>query len=261
MAFPWRHELGWAASLPALSDEQMRDLAAINSWLTRTDGADLTIVPVRYRSVEVFGDEKRLDALERTRLFGPGRLSLELLACVRIPPPLPAGIVGDGPDALIVENSDTYWTATKVLRSSRSHTIGVVAWGSGLAFPSQVASLLVDLAGQGPVTGRVWYWGDLDPAGVDIAVAAANAATQTGGPPILPAARLWAAMAERRIQDVGAVQWKNASAKTWFGTHLWDQLEPVRKAAGRVAQESVPTTAIADWASAGLLGKETDPSE
>jgi hypothetical protein len=54
------------------------------------------------------------------------------------------------------------------------------------------------------------------------------------------------------------VRWKNSSAKTWFGTHLWDQLEPVRKAAGRVAKEFVPITAIADWASTRLRGNDTD---
>ena len=164
MRFPWRHELGWVASLPTLSGARLRDLIAIHDWLVRTDGGRVPVVPVRYRSDEVFGDEKCLDGIARTNLFGPGRLSLDMLACVRRPAPLPAVIIGAGPDALVVENSDPYWVPPKY--SAAKTTIRSAQWrGVRKVFPSQVAALGTDVAGHGPVTGRVWYWGGLDPPG------------------------------------------------------------------------------------------------
>ena len=55
--------------------------------------------------------------------------------------------------------------------------LGTVAWGCGKAFLSQVAALGTDVAGHGPVTGRVWHWGDLDPPGLRIAEDASAADT------------------------------------------------------------------------------------
>lgn len=246
--FPWRTELGWVASLPALSEPRLHDLIAINDWLARTEGARVATVPVRYRSVEVFGDEKHLDTMARTNLFGPGRLSLDLLACTRIPAPLAAVEIGPGPDVLVVENSDTYWVAVHELGQHDRHPIGAVAWGAGKAFPSQVAALGVDIAGRGPVTGTIWYWGDLDPDGVAIAANSANAAAAAEVAPVRPATLLWAAMAERPVQDAGEIDWSTVYGQDWLGSQLWTELAPVRQAAGRIAQESVSADRILDWA-------------
>jgi hypothetical protein len=220
MRFPWRHELGWVASLPTLSETRLRDLIAIHEWLVRTAGGHVPTVPVRYRSAEIFGDEKRLDGMARINLFGPGRLSLGMLACVRKPAPLPAIAVGAGPDVLVVENSDPYWVAAEVLGREDNHPIGRVAWGCGKAFPSQVEALGTEIAGHGPVTGRVWYWGDLDPAGLQIAEDAASAPTVAEVPQILPAIGLWEAMSNRPIRDKGEVGWSNQPGRNWLGIHL-----------------------------------------
>jgi hypothetical protein len=107
-SLPWRKELGWVASLPYVGDTNFAALVAIDTWLARRDPGGPP-APVRVRSAEVFGDEKRLDDLVKTRLFGPGRLSLELLGAVRYPPPLPTRLVGDGSSVLIVENVDPFW--------------------------------------------------------------------------------------------------------------------------------------------------------
>lgn len=247
VSFPWRRELGWAASLPSLSDALFDDLVAINDWLTRA-GATAQLLPVRYRSAEIFGDEKRLEALARTGLFGAGRLGFELLACVRRAAPLPAALVGNGPDLLVVENSDTYWVAVDVLGGLTNQPVGAVAWGSGETFPSQVQTLGVDVGGRGPVTGRCWYWGDLDPVGLRIATAAAAEAQTAGIAQILPAMELWAAMSAQPVQQAGKVDWSGAQGRRWLSAGLWDRLAGVRAAQGRVAQEAVPPAAVHDWA-------------
>lgn len=248
--FPWRAELGWASSLPTLSEALFADLVAINGWLTRVTNHTPTVVPMRFRSAEIFGEEKRLEALARSELFGPERLSLRLLACSRLAAPLPAVAIGSGPDVLVVENSDPYWAAVAALRLDGQHRIGAVAWGMGNAFPSQVSTLGHDVAGRGPVQGTVWYWGDLDPDGVTTAItAAAAAATATAHiAPVRPATALWSAMAHQPPQRVGSVNWGGITGQDWFGAALWNQLGVIRKANARVAQEAVPVDTIRDWA-------------
>ncbi|WP_405497225.1 hypothetical protein [Nocardia sp. NBC_00511] len=201
-------------------------------------------MPARFRSAEIFGREKRLDELTRTTLFGPTRITLDLLACTRLAPPLPGAIVGPGPDVLITENSDPYWVLVDLLRDAPGHRIGVVAWGSGRSFPTQVDSLRVDVAGRGPITGTAWYWGDCDPAGLAIADAAASVTAEI---PIRPATGLWAAMARSPVQERGSVDWTGDRGARWLGTELWSQLEPVRSARGRIAQEAVSVSAISEW--------------
>ncbi|WP_133119107.1 Wadjet anti-phage system protein JetD domain-containing protein [Mycolicibacterium agri] len=249
--FPWCGELGWIASLRTLSNAQFNDLVAVNSWLADTRGIDVPIVPMRYRSVQLFGDEKRLERLARSSpLFGPGLLNLELLVCRRFPPPLAAAEVGSGLDLLVVENSDTYWVAVEALRNHlTAHPVGVVAWGCGKSFPAQTPTLTIDVAGRGPVGGTVWYWGDMDPEGLAIAVDAATASTHLGGPPVRPATALWAAMADRPVQAVGTVTWSDIG-REWLGRDLHANFAAVRSARGRVAQEAVPATVITEWAAA-----------
>lgn len=245
---PWCPELSWVASLPTLSVAQHSDLVAVNDWLIHTRGHEVPTVPMRYRSVELFGDEKHLEALSRTSLFGRGRLDLDMLSCVRRPPPLAAAAVGLGPDALVIENSDTYWVAVDVLRQLDGHPIGVVAWGAGRAFAAQAETLTVDVAGRGPVNGTVWYWGDLDPDGLAIATEASAAAAAIDGPPVRPAAHLWQVMADCPVQNRGTVDWFASTGVTWLGPDLWTRLAGVRAASGRVAQEAVPPSVFGHWA-------------
>jgi hypothetical protein len=234
-----------------LSDAQFNDLVAVNNWLADTRGAIVPVVPMRYRSVQLFNDEKRLEHLARSfTLFGPGRLSLELLACQRFPPPLAAVEVGPGPDLLVVENSDPYWMAIDVLRNHPTeHSVGIVAWGCGRSFAAQIPTLSIDVAGRGPVFGTVWYWGDLDPKGLAIAAEAGAAAATLDGPAIRPACTLWAAMADQPVQAAGRITWSEIG-REWLGPELHDHLAEVRLARGRVAQEAIPHTVITEWAAA-----------
>jgi hypothetical protein len=243
--FPWAAPLGWASSLTKMTAGQFDALVAINDWLARTAGADVPVVPHRFRSAEIFGHEKVLDDLAKTRLFGPGRVTYELLTCTRFPAPLAAVAVGSGPDVLVVENSDPYWAAVEALRGAPAGPIGAVVWGSGRSFPSQVPSLAVDVAGTGPLRGTAWYWGDLDPTGVAIAVAADQAAPGL----IRPAGGLWKALAVLEPSEPGKHTWDQLSGGPgWFGVELWEATEPVRSARGRVAQEAVPPSTVAAWA-------------
>jgi hypothetical protein len=255
LRFPWCAELGWASSLKALNPKQFGQLMVVNDWLAATAGKPVAVVPHRFRSAELFGNEKALDTLAKTAMFAEGRLSYELLRCTRYAPPLPAAVVGPGPDVLVVENSDPYWVAIEALRTLASHPIGAVVWGCGSSFPSQVASLATDVAGRGPVTGTIWYWGDLDPRGVAIAASAAAEAAANGLGPLLPAESLWGAFASCDVSQPGQHLWSD-TGRSWLGEQLWLELEGVRDGAGRVPQEAVPLEAVMAWAALLPVGAD-----
>jgi len=249
ITYPWCQQLGWVASLPTLSESRYEHLVSINNWLVRTAGSVVPVVPVRYRSVELLDDEKQLETMLKTNLFSEGRLSLEMLSCVRRPPPLAAIHVGSGPDVLVVENSDPYWVAVDVLRSASEHLVGRVVYGAGSQFPAQVSALTVDVADHGPVLGTVWYWGDLDPKGLAIAAEASRLSKLEDGPPILPAHQLWDAMAEHPGQTAGKFDWSNSEVGLgWLGKELTDRTERIRSVRARVAQENIGGQAVLRWA-------------
>ena len=82
-----------AAAALAATPAEFDVLARVDAFL-RDGGSSRPFVPHRERSLEVFGNEKRLDTLIRTRLFTKGALTLDLLRCFQAPLPLTAQYVG-----------------------------------------------------------------------------------------------------------------------------------------------------------------------
>lgn len=236
--YPWCAQLGWVSSLKKLNATQHDQLVALNTWFARHATAD--VVPMRVRSAEIFGDEKALDDLIKTGLFGADRLTLGILRCRRYPPPLTVTRTGDGPDILIVENSDAYWVALDAAGTVDS-PVGRVAFGMGRGFEQSVRAL----AEESERPKRLWYWGDLDPDGIAIPARTAKTAASLGLPRLEPATRLWAAMATLPGTGQGKVAWTTATAD-WLGDELWDATTAVRIDRARVAQERLNPQVVAD---------------
>ena len=53
-SYPWLRRLGWISSLGQVADDVFDDLVAINDWLVQVGERTIPIVPVRYRSAEIF---------------------------------------------------------------------------------------------------------------------------------------------------------------------------------------------------------------
>jgi len=196
----WRPELAWAHEL-ALSPGELDALGSVQAFVR--DRADAPVVPHRERSLELFGDEKRLDRLIRGRLFESGRLNLELLACRWTPPPIPfaaldgAAAAGD-PVVLVSENAAGYHSLLATAGPPVTH----VAYGGGGQFALSVAGL-AELA-----PARVLYFGDLDAEGLAIPQRAIAAAERAGLPGPEPALGMWSALcdlADRYGQNARAV--------------------------------------------------------
>jgi hypothetical protein len=195
-ATAWRPELAWAASA-RLTTNQVHALTAVNTWL-RDRGRDTDRAPLRERSLEVFSHEKTLDRLLGTGLFGPGRLTFELLRTFRAHPPLPAVHIGAGDVLLVAENADTFATLLECVRRD-PHDIGWLAWGAGGAFEASVRS-----AGDlDPAVTEIRYFGDLDYDGLRIPANACATARAEGLPPLLPAVTLYRQLLATQVRQAG----------------------------------------------------------
>ncbi|WP_424533539.1 hypothetical protein ACOZ38_24690 [Sphaerisporangium viridialbum] len=180
----WPRALEAAGSVATRADEQ-QILDRIATWMR--DDPSPEYVPVQERSLELFDDEKAIDGYMKTRLFTSGALTLDLLACFT--PPLPfvsQHVPGNGPTTLLVlENRATY---TSFLTALRDLQPGFrpdlhLGWGHGNGFSQSILSIpMLD-----PAPTAVYYFGDLDLAGLLTATNAAAQASAAGLPELRPA--------------------------------------------------------------------------
>ncbi|MEV4015663.1 Wadjet anti-phage system protein JetD domain-containing protein [Nonomuraea angiospora] len=238
----WRRELSWAGA-DQLTATQIEVLKTINRWLRDTDGDDnrRTVVPMRERSLEIFGDEKRLDTLATTTLFAPGRLTLATLFAERIPPPLAYERVGDGGIVLVIENSDTFETI-RALVAGNCGQIGYVAFGGGHAFEASVARIrrlvgVTDIA----------YYGDLDDDGLTIPQRANVSAAALGLPPVRPAASLYRLLVRQDVRGPAPKRVDPLVAErrvSWLPTTVRRQAADILVAGDRLPQEATGTVLL-----------------
>jgi hypothetical protein len=161
---PWAPELSFVAELERV--DELDTLLRIQRFFS-DGGRSGLMVPVRERSVSVLGDEKRLEQLARTALFGPGRLSYELLRCFPVAPPLvwEAGPRDDTSRIiLVIENHHTWHSFCRWNQEVGAYA--AIVYGAGNAFASSVEYLVQVMADTG--AQEVHYFGDLDPEGLHI---------------------------------------------------------------------------------------------
>lgn len=238
----WRRELSWASALK-LTTTQIETLKTINRWLRDTDGNThrRTVTPMRERSLEIFGDEKRLDALSTTTLFAPGRLTLATLSAERIPPPLAYERVGAGGIVLVIENSDTFTTISTLLAEDRGR-VGYVAFGGGHAFEASITRI-AKLKGVTDIA----YYGDLDDDGLTIPQRANAAGTASGLPPIRPALGLYRLLLRQDIQGPAPKRVDPLTAErraSWLPDPLRYPTIKILTTGNRMAQEATGTALL-----------------
>jgi hypothetical protein len=168
--------LNWASSVD-LGVVQLDILNKVNRWL-RDGGAERAIVPAEERSLELFDDEKAIahQIGGAMTLWGPGRLSPELLRCQNVPMPFAYRTVGNGRYLLMVENTATFRTCTRLLAAEEDHPYCAVAFGQGSWAPKTVPAALDHPT---PVD-ELHYFGDLDVRGLMIARDVLSAADAVG---------------------------------------------------------------------------------
>lgn len=250
-AIVWHAELGWAAQLDAggqLNPADRRVLAQVNSWLRRRGD---TVVPQRERSLDIFDDEKLLDTVVFTHLFGPGRLTHPLLRCEPCWPPVHQEILGGGP-WLVVENWTTFNTLAAYARGRGWD--GRLIWGAGNQVGTRLESLAADK--KAPGSGGLWYFGDIDTPGFSIARRAAERAARLGFGPIQPATALYGLCQARGSVRQGKKAVDEPLSKwivDWLGEGLGRKVVAVLADKGKIVQETVGVELLAAQWAARLL--------
>jgi hypothetical protein len=180
--FSWEPELSFVPGARLnLSFEELRQL---NLFFLQGGRAAIP-VPIKERSLQVFGDEKRLDILHgSSAIFAEGRLTLDQLHCFLVAEPLgwKRGAAPEGP-VIVLENLAT-WESYRRWDASRG-LFSAIVYGGGKRFIDSAVSLR-DLFGELGGPKRVLYFGDLDPAGVRIPRVASARACAAGLPAIEP---------------------------------------------------------------------------
>ena len=165
--FSWVPVLSFAADIT--DKRSLSALRSINGFLkeNQQSGCNPVKVPVRERSLEIFGDEKRLDDLNKGdgKLFG-GQLSFDDLYCYPVAPPLVSQKREGRPGrpVLVVENHHSYYSFCSW--NERTAAYAAIAFGSGGVFYQGVKGLDALIAET--CAGGAMYIGDLDPKGLEI---------------------------------------------------------------------------------------------
>ena len=175
--FPWAPELRFACELR--DARQLGALLRIHHFLA-DGGRARPCVPIKERSVELFGQEKRLDTLKDSSLFAPGRLTLETLRCFVVPPPLVWELAPSNAvlrPLLILENHGTFHSFARWNRNAGAYA--AVIYGAGDVFKTLAPSLVSSVSTMA-WDNRTFYFGDLDAEGLIIPVVACVAFRSAG---------------------------------------------------------------------------------
>jgi hypothetical protein len=172
----------WSPELSFLADKSVRSDSlwlAVDAWLKKTRGSEVTIKPLRERSLDIFDDEKTLDILVTKLPFKKRCITLETLGCFYVPEPIPwvPGPVGsESRHGLCVENTTTYDTLCRF--NKEAGLWAFVAYGRGNGFASMADGIAV--VTESYSHNRLMYFGDADLEGIEIAARGAKRFLELG---------------------------------------------------------------------------------
>lgn len=235
-AFPWHPALTWVVELGSLTSDQESFLKRLQEELVR--GGLRERAPFKYRSLQLTGNEKRLESLLNTQLFGPDRLSLELLNCDGLGLPLTYERVGSVPRMIIYENAGSFLVARRVLTVAKHAPYGLIGYGGG----TQVLRCVDYIREIDGLVG-VDYVGDLDAKGIDIGAALADRVADVSTLRVTPAASVHVAMlnAARELGRPGG--WptpsshSTAALRRWISDQCADDVELIISSGCRIPEE------------------------
>lgn len=234
--------VSWAPELNFVPASRLQvaaeDLLKLNAFFQQ-GGCERLLVPVKERSLQIFGDEKRLDALRATTLFRADRLTLETLRCFVATEPLgwKRGPVVTAP-VLVVENAATFDSYARW--NAQAAQFSAIVYGGGNRFADSV-SRMTDIFSELGGPQRVLYFGDLDPAGIRIPRRASAIAQRTGLPPVEPDVQSYRWLLSIGQADATSIEETGElddEDRSWFG-ELSEQVDVLLNAGRRLAQEHI----------------------
>lgn len=232
----WEPEMQFVVEARAMVNPD--DLLRLNSFFKDRTQQRL-MVPIKERSLLIFGDEKRLDLLLGSTLFRTGRLSLDLLKCEIVGEPLgwKRGPTDTG-RILVIENAATWHSYAKW--NAQRRIFSAVIYGCGNCFADGIR-YLADILAEFSAPQRIFYFGDLDPQGLRIPIEAAQRSVSLGLPTVKP--DLWSYSNLLKAGCGREVEFEASEPATEIEFEWLSQLaEPTRKileSGKRLAQEHI----------------------
>lgn len=200
--FPWHPTLQWVLERRFISVQHVGFLRRVNQGIV--EGWFEESEPLKYRSLQLTGDEKLLQKFAKTKLFGIGKLSLAFLGCEAEVLPIAFDRTSDAPIMLMFENAAPFMLARRVARemlsSGRSSQFGTIAYGAG----KQVVKSAEYLPAIEPEVETVLYVGDLDAEGLQLA---AELKDRSDAVSVQPATAFHAAMLQSAAELGAADGW------------------------------------------------------
>jgi len=129
-------------------------------------------------------------------------------------------------------------------------TEGTVGFGVGYGAGNQLPKAIGGAAQLDPQPTAIWYFGDLDIEGLQIAANAEAAAVRHGLPSVRPALPLYQALLSSGVRQSGKKALDDAMAWTataWLDESLRSVAAAVLSAGTRIAQESVGHEALVSF--------------
>ncbi|WBY03595.1 DUF2220 family protein [Ramlibacter tataouinensis] len=230
--------VAWAPELdfwPQLKAPQLDSLLPVNEFLLRRRGR-LLMVPVKERSLEIFGDEKRLDRMCSGGML-LGKLPLSALGCFQVSAPLPyRPAAAQGQPVLVIENKDTYWSFGEWNATALRYS--AIVYGAGEAFQSTGLALAQTIREVG--AEHVLYFGDLDPKGIRIPLEF-NRKTEPGQPQVAPALELYAWLISNGVRRAkpDCTEAPPDLAVAWLGEPLASAIQEIWRKGQWLPQEAL----------------------
>jgi hypothetical protein len=225
-AFAWEPALAFLRE--ARVNIPFEELRRLNEFIQR-EGTGGEVVPIKERSLQIFGDEKRLDQLLASALFREARLALRRdLRCEQIGMPFgwkrgPA--VAAAQPIIVLENAATWHSYCRW--NSDAGLFSAVIYGDGNRFVDGLR-YLPDLFAELGGARRICYFGDLDPQGLLIPQEASTRNRAANLPPVEP--HLWSYRALLEFGETHAQPWEGETPSPT----LCDWLEDCGEAARRI---------------------------
>jgi hypothetical protein len=242
--YPWHPRLQWIFGLKTLMRDQVAFLKRVHAGLVAGwfDQPEC----FKYRSLQLTGDEKRLEELHRGILFGPERLTLDMLGCEPESLPLASDQFSSEPTLLIFENAAPFMLARRILTDCGRPGFGRLAYGAG----KQVLKAASYLPMVEPAITEIQYVGDLDAEGVSIAAEFQRLSKDI---PVRPATRFHQAMLASAAElespggwalQSGREQVESQAAIIFLAPEIRDHVSDMIRSARRVPEEALSFEAM-----------------
>jgi hypothetical protein len=206
----WRSELAFVAQLRGLRPQSLQELKRIQTFLQERD--KWPPVPIKERSYQLFGDEKRLDTILASEI---GQHLPFATLKVFVPRLVPLhDLISDStaPDVIVLENESAFDSFNRWNAIHRQ--FAMVVYGRGLE-ASKYADFLSMMASQ--LSGRIFYFGDLDGHGVQIARQLDVDLRRIGGPTLIPLISGYEAL----LRETPRPDLAEPSERVWREASLW----------------------------------------